>query len=125
MNKKMRDESNTAFEQFIGQVAFENDTGWTKEVWDAAWAAAREGASSDEEGMVTIDDQSSAIIGRCSCWNGNAKVDRFVYSGEKLIDNFVEIDGMSEDEALEWVEYNIEGAYWGPTTPIIVWSNDD
>jgi hypothetical protein len=115
--------SEEAFENFIGSVAYEDDGGWSKEVWDAAWAAARDGMSSNEEGMVTIDDQSSAIIGACFCWDGQSRVERFVYSGEKLIENFVENDGMSEEEALEWVEYNIEGAYWGPTTPIIVWSD--
>tara|TARA_R110000868_G_scaffold395917_1_gene667923 strand:- start:157 stop:531 length:375 start_codon:yes stop_codon:yes gene_type:complete len=123
--KKKYNDSDEAFENFVGQVAYEDDGGWTKEVWDAAWSAARDGVSSNEEGMVTIDDQSSAIIGKCYCWDGQSRVERFVYSGEKLIDNFVENDGMSEEEALEWVEYNIEGAYWGPTTPIIVWSNDE
>jgi len=117
--------SEEAFENFIGSVAYEDDGGWSKEVWDAAWAAARDGMSSNEEGMVTIDDQSSAIIGACFCWDGQSRVERFVYSGDKLIENFIENDGMSEEEALEWVEYNIEGAYWGPTTPIIVWSDDE
>lgn len=117
--------SEEAFENFIGSVAYENDGGWSKEVWDAAWAAARDGMSSNEEGMVTIDDQSSAIIGACFCWDGQSKVERFVYSGEKLVENFVENDGMSEEEALEWVIYNIDCAYWGPTSPIIVWSDDE
>lgn len=122
MKKTTREE---AFENFIGGVAYENDGGWSKEVWDAAWTAASEAASINEEGMVTIDDQSSAIIGTCLCWNGDSKVERFVYSGEKLVENFIENDGMSEDEATDWVVYNIEGAYWGPTTPIIVWSDHD
>ena len=117
--------SEDAFENFIGSVAYEDDGGWSKEVWDAAWAAARDGVSTNEEGMVTIDDQSSAIIGACFCWDGQSKVERFVYSGEKLVENFIENDGMSEEEALEWVEYNIEGAYWGPATPIIVWGDDE
>jgi hypothetical protein len=117
--------SEEAFENFIGSVAYEDDGGWSKEVWDAAWAAARDGVSTNEEGMVTIDDQSSAIIGACFCWDGQSKVERFVYSGEKLVENFIENDGMSEEEALEWVEYNIEGAYWGPATPIIVWGDDE
>jgi len=39
---KRRDE---AFAEFIGGVAFviyEEDRGWPKEVWDAAWSAKRE-----------------------------------------------------------------------------------
>lgn len=29
-----------AFEDFIGSHAVENDDSWSKEVWNAAWAAA-------------------------------------------------------------------------------------
>jgi len=32
--------SNEAFEAWIGQSAAESDGGWSKEVWDTAWAAA-------------------------------------------------------------------------------------
>ena len=27
-----------AYSHFIGSVAFEDDGGWSKEVWDASWA---------------------------------------------------------------------------------------
>jgi hypothetical protein len=30
---------NKLFEEFIGGVAFEDDGGWSKEVWDHAWDA--------------------------------------------------------------------------------------
>ena len=44
---KRRDE---AFADFIGGVAYEEDRGWSKEVWDAAWSAKREWVSlTDEE----------------------------------------------------------------------------
>ena len=44
---KRRDE---AFAEFIGGVAYEEDRGWSKEVWDAAWSAKREWVSlTDEE----------------------------------------------------------------------------
>ena len=32
--------SNEAFEAWIGLSAAEADNGWSKEVWDTAWAAA-------------------------------------------------------------------------------------
>jgi hypothetical protein len=35
---KRRDE---AFADFIGGVAYEEDRGWSKEVWNAAWSARR------------------------------------------------------------------------------------
>jgi hypothetical protein len=44
---------NEAFAEFIGGVAYEEDGGWSKEVWDAAWSARREWVGlTDEE----IDD---------------------------------------------------------------------
>jgi hypothetical protein len=30
-------------------------------------------------------------------------------------------DGMTRDEALEFVDFNIEGAYTGNDTPLLVW----
>jgi hypothetical protein len=36
----------------------------------------------------------------------------------------VQRDGMDDDEAREYIEFNIEGAYVGPDTPILVWRYD-
>jgi hypothetical protein len=33
-------------------------------------------------------------------------------------------DGMTAEEAREYIEFNIEGAYMGPDTPILVWPDD-
>lgn len=46
-----------------------------------------------------------------------------VYSIEKLWDVFV-AQGMSELEAIEWVDYNILGAYVGEYTPIHIHTNE-
>lgn len=35
MDKVKRD---TTFDEFIGGVAYEDDGGWSKDVWDASWA---------------------------------------------------------------------------------------
>ena len=42
-----------------------------------------------------------------------------VYSVCKIIDEFVK-DGMDEEEALEFYDYNIVGAYMGEFTPIYI-----
>lgn len=34
-------QKNEAFEKFIGSQFTENDNGWSKEVWDAAWEACQ------------------------------------------------------------------------------------
>ena len=56
---------------------------------------------------------------------GGTVVRRIVYSGEKIIQQLMDTDGMDQEEALEYCSYNIEGAYVGPHTPIIVWPYDD
>lgn len=42
-----------------------------------------------------------------------------VYSVDGILD-VLERQGMSPEEAQEWFDYNIEGAYLGPGTPIYV-----
>ena len=33
-------------------------------------------------------------------------------------------DGMSAEDAREFIEFNIESAYIGEDTPVLVWPND-
>lgn len=42
-----------------------------------------------------------------------------VYDHDKLVEKFVR-DGMTADEAEEWVSYNIEGAWMGEGTPAVL-----
>ena len=74
--------------------------------------------------MITYDNLDDAIIGHASVWDGNEKVERVIYSGEKMIGLFMQ-DGMSELDAIEWIEFNMEGAYLGKETPVIVWERED
>jgi hypothetical protein len=43
-----------------------------------------------------------------------------VYSWEKMVDVCIKRDGMTYDEATEYIEYNCTGAWVGERTPIIV-----
>jgi len=64
-----------------------------------------------EPEAVLWDGCDEAIIGVS---NG-----RVVYGRGALVAVFV-AQGMTEEEADEWVGYNIEGAYFGELTPLIV-----
>jgi hypothetical protein len=48
---KRRDE---AFADFIGGVAYEEDRGWSKEVWNAAWSARRDEAVAEKQEPVAM-----------------------------------------------------------------------
>ncbi len=57
-----------------------------------------------------------AIVGlghRCGC---DTVV---VYDYDKLVDVFIQ-QGMNEEESIEWIDYNILGAWVGDDTPIIL-----
>ncbi len=41
-----------------------------------------------------------------------------VYDYHKAVDILMERDGMSNDDAVEYMEFNVVGAWMGPNTPI-------
>jgi hypothetical protein len=74
--------------------------------------------------MILFDGLDEALVGMSEVWlTTGAKVLRTVYSGEKMVEHFVD-QGMTDDEAREWISFNVEGAYVGESTPIIFWNYD-
>ena len=71
--------------------------------------------------MKQWDGFDEAKIGIASVWNGNERVEVLVYDGEKMAQQLIIRDGMAEDEAFDYIDFNIEGAYIGKDTPVIVW----
>jgi hypothetical protein len=43
-----------------------------------------------------------------------------VYDYDQCVEILVKRDGMSHDDAIEWMEYNVLGSYLGEQTPIFV-----
>lgn len=74
---------------------------------------------------LKIDGHDNAIIGPSFIWRDLSHVSVLVYDAEKIRDNLMQHDGMSAQEAREYIEYNIEGAYMGPHTPVLVWPEDE
>lgn len=73
--------------------------------------------------MKLIDGHDNAFIGMTMLWRENGTTDVSVYSGEKIIENLM-AQGMTEHQAIEYCAFNIEGAYVGEDTPVIVWNSD-
>jgi hypothetical protein len=72
--------------------------------------------------MLKIDGFDGALVGIASVWkDGGERVDTLIYDGDALMTILLHGSGMSAEEALEYISFNIEGAYVGETTPIIVW----
>ena len=76
--------------------------------------------------MMKIEGYDDAIIGPAMVWteDGNLR-DVLVYDAEKIREKLMKRDGMTAEEAREYIEFNIEGAYMGPHTAIVVWPNDE
>ena len=71
--------------------------------------------------MIKFDGLDAAILGIGTLWEGQLRRDLFVYSGETILEILIEEHGMAEEEALEYLSFNIESLYAGPGTPIVVW----
>lgn len=71
--------------------------------------------------MLFFDDLEQALVGKSEVWIADgARAIRAVYSANKMVKIF-ESRGMSFDEAVEWIAYNVESAYMGEGTPVVVW----
>lgn len=72
------------------------------------------------EDLLKIDGMDEALLGVCMTWNGHMLVERLVYDGHAITEVLTR-DGMSEEEAQEYIDFNIIGAYVGDSTPIVMW----
>jgi len=73
--------------------------------------------------LLKIDGFDEAAIGTACIWRDNTRVDVLVYSGDEIVEILMVRDGMEQFEAIEYIEFNIEGAYMGERTPVIVWKH--
>ena len=73
--------------------------------------------------MIKYDGYDEAILGPAFIWRDRQQVQVLVYDAEKIREILMR-DGMDAEEAREFIEFNIEGAYVGEDTPILVWTQD-
>ena len=73
--------------------------------------------------MIKYPDYDEAVIGPASIWRDSTMVSVLVYNAEKIREVLMR-DGMDAEEAREFIEFNIEGAYVGEHTPVLVWPDD-
>lgn len=76
--------------------------------------------------MLKIDGFDEALIGIATVWQkadggGANRVDTLVYNGNTIVALLMYDSKMTREEAEEYISYNIEGAYVGEATPIVVW----
>ena len=74
--------------------------------------------------MLKADGFDEAIIGQACIWRNQGMHNVLVYDAEKMRSILMKRDGMTSEEAREYIEYNVEGAYVGDSTPVYVWTED-
>lgn len=72
---------------------------------------------SDEE-LLSADGFNDALIG--VTYDKHVSACRLVYSRSKCIDILIKRDSMSFEEAEEFFDFNVDGAYVGRKTPVFV-----
>ncbi len=71
--------------------------------------------------MKKLTGLDEAIMGMVSAMIEGERINTLVYSGNKIHDILQKRDGMSWDEALDFIDFNIEGMYIGKDTPLVMW----
>ena len=74
----------------------------------------------DEE-LMSADGFEDCLLG--VAYNKFTSTHNLVYSRTKCIAVLVARDGMTFEEAVEYFDFNVEGAYMGEKTPI--WVDDE
>lgn len=71
--------------------------------------------------MKKLTGLDEAIMGMVSAMIEGERINTLVYSGNKIHDILQKRDGMGWDEALDFIDFNIEGMYIGKDTPLVMW----
>lgn len=66
--------------------------------------------------MITMDGYEDCLVGVVERFG---HPDILCYDKDMVIEKLMS-DGMSDEEAVEWFEYNQLGSYVGPTTPCFI-----
>lgn len=62
--------------------------------------------------LVTVDGYDDAILGI------DSKSYRVIYDADEMVDILMETEDLTEEEALEYLDYNVFNTWLGDQTPI-------
>jgi len=76
----------------------------------------REQIAEIDPDVVLFEDLDAALLGLCSTFNQEPVA---CYDRDKCVEIFMG-KGMTHDEAVEWMEFNVLGLYCGARTPVFL-----
>ena len=74
-----------------------------------------------KQAIVSLNPDAMLIDGHDESLAGYDTKGRAIYRIEDIVGTLMERDGMTEVEAVEFFDFNIECAYVGEFTPIYMW----
>ena len=84
---------------------------------EATGIEKREYLAEIDEELLCVDGFDDAIIGICQRATSSNVV---AYDTDRCIEILVERSGMTEEEAVEYFEFNVVGAWMGERTPVFI-----
>jgi hypothetical protein len=77
------------------------------------------------ENLIMLTGFDDAVVGIGHHWapadgGGASREDALVYDFHKMVKILMERDGMTYIDAVEYLEFNAVGGFFGPSTPIYV-----
>jgi len=73
---------------------------------------------------VSLLDEALILDGLDSAIAGESDCGRLIYDYSKTIKVFMDRDGMTQDEAIEWVDYNVMGVQCNGKGFIMMYETD-
>jgi hypothetical protein len=121
-DEEMSDTPNKPQDIFVGNTYEQwletgRERGWEMTTSTTTRAEIQQALEEMDETTLLMDGFDEAFIGWSRRMNEPLLA---VYSYDGLIKVCTERDGMDYDEAIEYVDYNVIGAWVGEQTPIIV-----
>jgi hypothetical protein len=118
----MSDTPKTPQDIFVGNtyeqwLEIGRERGWEMPTYTRTRAELQQALEELEESTLLMDGFDEAFIG----WSRRINEPLLaVYDYDAIIKVCIERDGMDFEEAVEYVDYNVVGAWVGEQTPIIV-----
>lgn len=72
----------------------------------------------EQNQIMLCEGLDRAFLGLTREWSGHV---RAVYDYDRAVKVFMDRDGMTHEEATEWMDFNVVGAFVGEATPL--WLN--
>lgn len=76
----------------------------------------------EHEGLLKANGFDDAILGVAEGWFGHAHHCVVCYDYDKCVEILMTRDGMSDEDANEWLQFNTLGAYVGEYTPVFLYN---